>query len=124
MAKLNDLLKELRGELGGDMIQLTVCGSDGLAVAQETIVQDSEMADLMTGRASMALTAARKATDNLGLGSYEESIATTEKAFVLTKYIGDGSYSILLSVTRKAVLGTVRMLMEEYAPKIWDVIPR
>ncbi len=124
MAKLNDLLKELRGELGGDMIQLTVCGSDGLAVAQETIVQDSEMADLMTGRASMSLTAARKATDKLGLGTYEESIASTEKAYVLTKYIGDGSYSILLSVTRKAVLGTVRMLMEEYAPKLWDAIPR
>ncbi len=124
MAKLNDLLKEFRGELGGDMVQVTVCGSDSLAVAQETIVQDAELADLMTGRASMSLTAARKATDKLALGTFEESIATTEKVYVLTKYLGDGSYSILLSVTRNAVLGTVRMLMEEYAPRLWDAIPR
>jgi predicted regulator of Ras-like GTPase activity (Roadblock/LC7/MglB family) len=124
MAKLDELLKELRGELGGDMVQVTVCGPDGLAIAQETIVPDPELAELMTGRASMSLTAARKATDKLGLGTFEESIATTEKVFVLTKYLGDGSYSLLLSVTRKAVLGTVRMLVEEYAPKFWDAIPR
>jgi predicted regulator of Ras-like GTPase activity (Roadblock/LC7/MglB family) len=124
MAKLDELLKEFRGELGGDMVQATVCGSDGMAIAQETIVPDPEMADLMTGRASMSLTAARKATDKLGLGTYEESIVTTEKVYVLTKYLGDGSYSLLLSVTRKAVLGTIRMLVEEYAPKFWDAIPR
>jgi hypothetical protein len=29
-----------------------------------------------------------------------------------------------VSFTRKATLGTVRMLIEEYAPKLWDAIPR
>jgi predicted regulator of Ras-like GTPase activity (Roadblock/LC7/MglB family) len=124
MAKLNDLLKELRGELGGDMIQVTVCGPDGMAIAQETIVPDLAMAEMMTGRASMALSAAKRATDKLALGNFEESITTTEKIYVLTNLLGDGSYSLLLSVTRKAVLGTARMLCQEYAPKLWDAIPR
>ena len=124
MAKLNDVLKELRNEIGGDMVQLTVCGPDGMGVAQETIIPDKTMAEMMTGRASMSLMAAKKATDKLGLGNLEDSIGTTEKAFVLTKFIGDGSYFVSLSVTRKATLGTVRMLLEEYAPKIWDAIPR
>jgi predicted regulator of Ras-like GTPase activity (Roadblock/LC7/MglB family) len=124
MAKLNEVLKEFRDEIGGDLIQATVCGADGLAIAQESIVTDAGVADQMTGRASMALQAAKRVTDKLDLGAYEESIATTEKIYVLTKFLGDGSYSFLVSVTRKAILGTVRMLCEEYASKLWDAIPR
>jgi predicted regulator of Ras-like GTPase activity (Roadblock/LC7/MglB family) len=124
MAKLNDVLKELRNEIGGDIIQLTVCGPDGIGVAQESIIPDKEMAEMMTGRATMGLMAAKKATDKLGLGTYEDTIVTTEKAFILTKFIGDGSYFITLSVTRKAILGSIRMLLEDYAPKLWDTIPR
>lgn len=124
MAKLDDVLKELRNEIGGDMIQLTVCGPDGMGVAQESVIPDKGMADMMTGRATMSLMAAKKATDKLGLGTYEETIATTEKAYILTKFIGDGSYFIALSVTRKATLGTIRMLLEDYASNLWDAIPR
>jgi len=124
MAKLNDVLKEMRNEIGGDMIQLTVCGPDGIAVAKETIIPDAAMADMMTGRATMSLMAAKKATEKLELGTFQDSISTTEKAFILTKFIGDGTYFIALSVTRKATLGTVRMLLDDYAPKLWDAIPR
>jgi predicted regulator of Ras-like GTPase activity (Roadblock/LC7/MglB family) len=124
MAKLSDVLKELRNDIGGDIIQLTLCGPDGIGVAQETIIPDKDMAEMMTGRATMGLMASKKATDKLGLGKYEDTIVTTEKAFILTKFIGDGSYFIALSVTRKATLGAIRMLLEDYSQKLWDAIPR
>lgn len=124
MAKIDELVKELRGEIGGDLVQLTVCGPDGMAIASETTMPNAAVAENMTGRAVMAHQAAKKVTDKLNLGTFEESISTTDKVFVLTKFLGDGSYSVLVSFTRKATLGTVRMLIEEYSPKLWDAIPR
>jgi predicted regulator of Ras-like GTPase activity (Roadblock/LC7/MglB family) len=124
MSMLEELLTEIRNESGGDMIQITVCGADGMAIASSTIVPDKELAELMTGRAVMALTTGKKVTDKLNLGAFEEAISTTEKAYIFLKFIGDGSYSVLASFTKKATLGTVRMLIQEYSPKIWDAIPR
>ena len=124
MAKLDELVKELRGEIGGDIIQLSVCGPDGMAIASETTIPDATLAEMMTGRAVMAQQTAKRVTDKINLGAFEESISTTDKAYILTKFLGDGSYSVLVSFTRKATLGTVRMLIEEYAPKLWDAIPR
>lgn len=124
MTKLSEILKELRGEIGGDLIQMSVCGADGMAIARETTVGDNDQADQLTARAVMGLQTAKRITDKLKLGEYEETILTTEKTYVYSKFLGDGSYSILMAFTRKATLGTVRMLVEEYAPRIWDAIPR
>jgi predicted regulator of Ras-like GTPase activity (Roadblock/LC7/MglB family) len=114
----------MHSEIGGEMVQLSICGPDGIAIARETILKDIEIADTITGRAIMAIQTARKATDKLKLGDYEETILTSDKTYVMSKFLGDGSYSILLSFTRKATLGTVRMILEEYAPQLWDAIPR
>jgi len=124
MAKLDNLVKELRGEFGGDMIQCSVCSPDGMAIARETTLTDLTNADMLTGRAVMAAETAKRVVGKLSLGGFEEIILTTDKAFILSKAIGDGSYTILCSFTKKATLGTVRMLIEEYADRIWDAIPR
>ena len=124
MAKINDILKEFRAEIGGDLIQMTVTGTDGMSIARESIIAESSQSDLMTGRALMAIQTAKKVTEKLKLGEHEETFLTTDKAYVYSKFLGDGSYVLMLSVTRKATLGTVRMLIEEYAPQIWDAIPR
>lgn len=124
MSKINDILKEFRGEIGGDLIQTSVIGPDGIPIAQETTYPDPSFVETMTGRVAMSNSAAKRLIEKLKLGDLEEVIATTEKAYILTRNIGDGSYTIAVSVTRKATLGTVRMLLEEYSPMIWDSIPR
>ena len=124
MSKLNDILKELHSEAGADVIQMTVCGPDGFGIASESTIPDKEMAEMMTGRVAMAQGAGKKVVEKLKLGDFQEMIGTTEKAYIITKVIGDGSYFIAMSATRKATLGTIRMLIEEYSPRIWDAIPR
>jgi predicted regulator of Ras-like GTPase activity (Roadblock/LC7/MglB family) len=124
MTKLNDIIKELRGEIGGDLVQLSVCGSDGMAISRETIITDNDMADQLSARVTMTLQTAKRITEKLKLGEYEETIYTFDKNYVFTKFLGDGSYAISCLLTKKATLGTVRMLIEEYSPKIWDAIPR
>jgi predicted regulator of Ras-like GTPase activity (Roadblock/LC7/MglB family) len=124
MAKLDDLVKELRAEFGGDMIQCSICGPDGMSIARETTLTDLANADMLTGRAVMAAETGKRAVGKLKLGNFEEIILTTTKAFIFSKAIGDGSYTILCSFTNKATLGTMRMLIEEYADRIWDAIPR
>jgi predicted regulator of Ras-like GTPase activity (Roadblock/LC7/MglB family) len=124
MAKINEVIKQFRDEVGGDLIQVSITGIDGMSIARESIITDQEMAEQMTGRALMALNTAKRVTEKLKMGEYQETILTTDKAYIYAKFLGDGSYTLMVSVTRKATLGTIRMLIEEYAPKIWDAIPR
>jgi hypothetical protein len=51
-------------------------------------------------------------------------LITTDQAFILTRSLGDGSFYWGLAVTREATLGMLRMLMNEYADRLWDAIPR
>jgi predicted regulator of Ras-like GTPase activity (Roadblock/LC7/MglB family) len=124
MTKLDELLKQIRNEVGGDFISMAVAGTDGMAIARETIVSDKNAADETTSRSIMALQLAKRVCDKLKLGDFEEDMMTSDKVYVLMKYLGDGSYSWALAVTRNATLGTVRLIMEDYSEKVWDAIPR
>ncbi len=124
MSKLNDILKELRGEIGGDVLILSICGLDGVSIARESTLNDADSADQQAGRAVMALQAGKRVAEKLKLGTFEESLMTTNQVYVMTNFLGDGSYALIAVLTKKATPGTARMLIEEYSPRIWDVIPR
>jgi predicted regulator of Ras-like GTPase activity (Roadblock/LC7/MglB family) len=114
----------VRNEIGGEFISMTVSGPDGIAIARETINPDKKASDETTTRAIMVLQLAKKVSDKLGLGEFEENMLTSDKVYGILEFLGDGSYSWTVAVSRKATLGTVRMILDDYAPQVWDAIPR
>ncbi|KAF0110739.1 MAG: hypothetical protein FD147_1389 [Chloroflexi bacterium] len=62
-------------------------------------------------------------SSKLAMGTVDDNLITTDKVYILSRFLGDNSYFWVLSVTRDATLGTIRMLMNEYAPLLWDAIP-
>jgi predicted regulator of Ras-like GTPase activity (Roadblock/LC7/MglB family) len=124
MAKLDQLLQQIRNEIGGDFISMSVSGPDGISIARETINPDKKASDDTTTRAIMLLQLAKKVSDKLGLGQFEENMLTSDKIYGILAFLGDGSYSWTVAVSRKATLGTVRMVLADYAPQVWDAIPR
>ena len=123
MSKLEQLITEVRSELGADFVSTDVVGMDGLSIAGGSISADFNATEA-AARFSMVMKLAEKASGKIGMGDVEDNLVTTDKSYILTRYLGNGSYFWGLAVTRNATLGSVRILMNEYADQLWDAIPR
>ena len=123
MAKLDQLIQQFRSELGADFVSTDVVGMDGLSIAGGSIDPNFNSTDA-SARFSMIMKLAEKSSSKLGMGKVDDNLVTTDKAYIIARFIGDGSYYWGVAVTRNATLGTVRMLMNEYADQLWDAIPR
>ena len=122
MAKIDQLLQQFRGEIGADFIAADVVGMDGLSIGggSNDVSYDSNDA---SARFAMVMKLAGNVTTKVGMGNVDDNLVTTDRAYVLTRFLGDGTYFLNVAVTRNAILGSVRLLMNEYAPQLWASIP-
>ena len=122
MAKLDQLMREFQNELGADFYYMDVVGSDGLVIAELKLIQTETSS--VSARYSMVVKLAGKVAEKLNLGDIEDNLITVSNSHVMMKLLGDGSYFVVLSVPKDAPLGVARMLLNEYAERLWDAIPR
>jgi len=122
MSTLNDLLQEVRSELGADFVATDVVGMDGISIAGGSVIPDFD-AEVASARFAMVMKLANKVSNKIDMGSVDDNLITTDKGFLLSRFLGDGSYYWGMAVTKDATLGMVRMLMKEYSSKLWDAIP-
>jgi predicted regulator of Ras-like GTPase activity (Roadblock/LC7/MglB family) len=123
MGKLDQVIERFHIELGADLISTEVVGMDGIAIAGGSIDPNYNSTDA-AARLSTVLKLADKASNKLGMGKVDDNLTTTDKAYIIARFIGDGSYFWGVAVTRNATLGSVRMIMNEFAGQVWDMIPR
>ncbi|PKO15894.1 MAG: hypothetical protein CVU39_10280 [Chloroflexi bacterium HGW-Chloroflexi-10] len=121
MQKLDQLFQEIRMELGTDFIAMDVIGMDGLAIASMSAIPTRDDA-AGAARTVMVMKLAEKVSDKLGLGAMDDNLVTTDKVYILSRFVGDHSYIWGLTIRRDAILGSARMIMKEYEPRIWDAI--
>ncbi len=123
MNKLEQLLGEVRSELGSEFVSADVVGMDGLSIAGGSADPNFD-ASAASARFAMVVKLGQKVSDKINMGEMDDLLVTTNGAYILARLLGDGSYYWSLAVTRDATLGMVRMLMNEYADQLWDAIPR
>jgi predicted regulator of Ras-like GTPase activity (Roadblock/LC7/MglB family) len=123
MAKIEQLLSQMRNEMGPEFLAADVIGVDGLSIANCSGdgAYDSNAA---SARLAMVMKLAARVSDKLGLGAVEDNLATSDQIMLISRALGDGSYFLGVAVAKDATLGSVRLIMNEYAPQIWDAIPR
>ncbi len=122
MAKLDNLLQEVRASLGAEFVATDVFGMDGLSIAGSS-VDPSFNGTEASARFTMVMKLGSKVSNQLGLGPVDDNLVTTDRVYILARFLGNSSYIWDLAVTREATLGSVRLLMNEYADQIWDAIP-
>jgi predicted regulator of Ras-like GTPase activity (Roadblock/LC7/MglB family) len=122
MAKLDQLIQQFRGEIGADFISADVVGMDGLSIGGGSNDVKFDSTDA-SARFAMVMKLAGNVTSKVGMGNVDDNLVTTDRAYVLTRFLGDGSYFLNVAVTRNAILGSVRLLMNEYSPQLWGAIP-
>jgi predicted regulator of Ras-like GTPase activity (Roadblock/LC7/MglB family) len=122
MTKIDDLIQEVRRELGADFISTDIVGMDGISIGGGSVDPHFDATEA-SARFAVVMKLAKKVSEKLGTDKVDDNLATTDKVYILTRLIGDGSYYWGIAVSRNATLGTLRLLMNEYAPKFWDAIP-
>jgi predicted regulator of Ras-like GTPase activity (Roadblock/LC7/MglB family) len=122
MNKIDELILEVRRELAADFISTDIVGMDGISIGGGSVDPNFNATEA-SARFSVVMKLAMKVSTKINTGKVDENLVTTDKAYILTRFLGDGSYYWGIAVTRNATLGTVRLLMNEYVPKFWDAIP-
>ena len=122
MAKLDQLIQEVRASLGGDFVSTDIVGMDGISIAGGSVSPDFDATEA-SARFAMVMKLGVKVTGQIGMGAVDDLLVTTDQAFILTRFLGTGAYYWGLAVTRNATLGAVRILMNEYSEQLWDAIP-
>ena len=123
MNKLDQLVLKFSTELGADFICTDVVGmEDGLSVAGSSIDPNFNTLDA-SARFSKVMDSAAKVCSKVGMGKVEDSLTTTDKAYIISRFVGDGSYYWVVTVTRNATLGSLRALMHEYAGQMSELLP-
>lgn len=120
---LDQIHQAFRAELGPDFTLSMIVGMDGLSVSSSAAIEFDSFAAEGAARMAMIAKLADKVSAKLGIGKMEDDLVTIDQGYLLLRNLGDGSFFWALSVPRSATLGTVRMLMAEYAPRLWDAIP-
>jgi predicted regulator of Ras-like GTPase activity (Roadblock/LC7/MglB family) len=122
MTKLEQTLHEFRSELGGDFLSTEVVGMDGISIAGGSLDPDYD-ANEISARFAEVMKLAVKVSTKIDTGKVEDNLVTTDKTYILTRFLGNTDYFWVVIVTSGATLGSVRMLMNEYAPQIAEAIP-
>jgi predicted regulator of Ras-like GTPase activity (Roadblock/LC7/MglB family) len=123
MTKLDEIVQQVRLEVGSDFVSTDIVGMDGLSIAGGALDPSFDNSEA-AARYAMITKLASKVSDKLALGAVDDILTTTDKVMVLSRVLGDGSYFWELVVRRDATLGSARIMMNEYAPKLWNAIPR
>lgn len=122
MNKLEQLLAEVRTELGTGFVSTDVVGMDGLSIAGSAADPNFD-ATAASARFAMVSKLGQKVSSKINMTPMEDLLVTTNSAYIIIRFLGDGSYYWGLSVTKEATLGMVRMLMNQYADQLWSSIP-
>lgn len=122
MNKLEQVIYQFRTELGGDFVSTDVVGMDGLSIAGGSINPNFDANDA-SARFAEVMKLAKKVSTKLAIGNVDYNLVTTDKMYLISRFLGDESYYWVVAVTKNATLGSVRMLMIEYTPQILENIP-
>jgi predicted regulator of Ras-like GTPase activity (Roadblock/LC7/MglB family) len=121
--KLNDILKELSGEVSGYLASVVV-GMDGLSVADHTKSAKSNP-ETISAQLALLFKLVDTSTVKMNAGAVEDNLLTTDSAHVLMRFLPSKDYFLGVAIDRKSGnLGNLRLMSKLYADRIAKAMPR
>ncbi len=119
--KAEDVLTDMANDLEPGLRGLAVAGMDGLGIAFHKV--SGEVADNLGSQMALIMQLSRRAADRMEKSDVEDVLVSSDKSYILGRFLGDSSYFMVASVERDAVLGNVRLAMRNYADRVLKAIP-
>ncbi len=121
--KLNDVLRELSGEVSGYLASAVV-GMDGLSVADHTKSAKSNP-ETISAQLALLFKLVDTSAVKMNAGTVEDNLLTTDSAHVLTRFLPGKDYFLGVAIDRKAGnLGNLRLMSKLYADRIAKAMPK
>ncbi len=121
--KLNDILKELSGEVAG-YLSSAVVGMDGLAIADHTKSVKSNP-EATSAQLALLFKLVDTSTGKMNAGTVEDTLLTTDNAHVLMRFLPGKEYFLGVAIDRKGGnLGNLRLMSKLYADRVAKAMPK
>jgi predicted regulator of Ras-like GTPase activity (Roadblock/LC7/MglB family) len=121
--KLNDVLKELSGEVTGYLASAVV-GMDGLSLADHTKSSKSNP-ETISAQLALLFKLVDTSTAKMNAGTVEDNLLTTDTAYVLMRFLPSKEYFLGVAVDRKSGnLGNLRLMSKLYTDRIAKAMPK
>ena len=123
MAKFDDILKEMSGEVTGYVASALV-GMDGINLASHTNSKNADP-EALSANLTMLMKLVDGAVDKLHAGVLEDDLVTADNAYILMHFLPGKQYYLGLAVNRKTGnLGNMRLISKVYGERLAKVMPR
>lgn len=121
-AELQNLLADIRADLGNDFVATDIVGMDGMSIAGQKARSEFN-AEMVAAHFTMVMKLAGKVSEKMHLGTVKENQVNTGSVMIFSRTLGNGPFFWLLATTQTATLGMVRALMSEYEMRLLGAIP-
>lgn len=119
--RLEDVLKEMANDMEPGLHGMVVAGTDGMGIAFHKVA--GEAAESMGSQMALIMQLSRRSAERLKEGDVEDVLLTTDKSYLIGRFLGDNHYFAVVNVDRDSVLGNVRLTMRNYADRLVKAIP-
>lgn len=120
--KMQEVLADLSGEATG-LFASAVVGMDGLPVAE--FAKKSVDIESFSAQMTLLIKLVDTTTKKVKAGKVEDYLLTTDKAYLLIRFLGDSDYYLGIGAVREASnLGKLRLYSRIYAERLSAVLPR
>lgn len=121
MAQLDDLLKQMAGEING-FVAAEVVGMDGLSVA--TFARGKANLELIGAQLTLLIKLVDTSVEKLNSGVLNDFLLTTENNFTMMRLLPDKKHFIAIIADRKTSnLGNLRLVSQVYLDRIRTAMP-
>ncbi len=120
---LDNTLKDLSEQVDG-FIAASVVGMDGFGVGQYTKSKNVDI-DTINAQMTMFIKLVDTSVDKLEAGAIEDNLLTTDKAYLLMRFLDDKSYYLGIAADRKkANLGNIRLVSRVFSERLAKAMPQ
>lgn len=119
---LRDILTELGGQVPG-FVAASVVGMDGLGIAEHTASPVNM--ESINAQLTLLIKLVDTSVGKLTAGSIEDNLLTTDKTYILFRFLSGNDYYLALAADRQtANLGSMRLYSRIFAERLDKAMPR
>lgn len=120
--KLEEVLREMAAELEPGLFGIGVAGSDGMGIAYNKVA--GETAENISAQMALVVQVSRRSALRLDNSQVEDVQVTSDKSYLIGRFLGDNEHFVFVNVSRDSVLGNVRLVMRNYSDRLLKAVPK
>ena len=120
--KLEEVLREMAAELEPGLFGIGVAGSDGMGIAYNKVT--GEKAENISAQMALVVQVSRRSAQRLDNSQVEDVQVTSDKSYLIGRFLGDNEHFVFVNVSRDSVLGNVRLVMRNYSERLLKAVPK